>query len=131
NGFVPTWRPIREGSSLLSRGRGRHGRGQLKVVAIHKREIAPMKYTITLALFLFLSLTIILTAPVKAREGQSPEPYNYTSFHGEHLTLYPYPGQKVALLVPSPDLDEATLYRIVGTFDAAYDYYHSATGREP
>ena len=90
-----------------------------------------MKHTITLALFLFLSLTIILTAPVKAREGQFPEPYSYTSFHGEHLTLYPYPGQKVALLVPSPDLDEATLYRIVYTFDAAYDYYHSATGREP
>lgn len=66
-----------------------------------------------------------------AQEAGSPEPYTYVSFMGETLTLYPYTGRNVALLVPSPDLDKATLGRIVEAFDAAYDYYRRATGREP
>lgn len=90
-----------------------------------------MKRTTILASFVIVMALICVMAPIHAQESLAPEPYSYTSFEGAHLTLYPYPGRNVALLVPSPDLDETVLNRIVITFDAAYDYYRDATGREP
>jgi PKD repeat protein len=56
---------------------------------------------------------------------------SYTTFNGQHLSLYPYEGTHIALLVPSSDLDLATLQRIVSVLDAAYSYYQQANNREP
>ena len=82
--------------------------------------------------YLLLLLTVLLpifdAPPVWA---QSPQPYSYTSINGTVLTLYPYPGRNIALLVPSPTLDRPTLTTIVDVFDQVYDYYRQTTGRDP
>ena len=74
-------------------------------------------------------MTLCLTLP-EAVSAQ-PKPYQYRTFEDQSITLYPYTGQNIALLVPSPNLNEATLTQIVTVFDAAYDYYEQTTGREP
>lgn len=98
-------------------------------------QIANMETTVRRAIraasFIALIACVCVAPRAMAQEADSPEPYTYVSFLGETPTLYPYTGRNVALLVPSPDLDQATLGRIVEAFDAAYDYYHRATGREP
>lgn len=66
-----------------------------------------------------------------AVSAQTPQSFEYRATQGQTITLYPYTGQKIALLVPSPNLDNATLSQIVTVFDAAYDYYAQATGRDP
>lgn len=60
-----------------------------------------------------------------------PVPYEYVSFDGDTYTLYPYVSEHIALLVPSANLDEETLYKIVQALDSGYEYYSNATGRHP
>jgi len=57
--------------------------------------------------------------------------YMYTTFQGDTIELYPYEGRNIALLVPSPTLNDEVLERIINVFDDAYDYYAQVTGREP
>lgn len=70
-------------------------------------------------------------SPPSSYEVTQGIPYTYTTFDGDAITLYPYAGRNIALLVPSPGLDGATIEQIVTVFDAAYDYYKQTTGREP
>jgi len=60
-----------------------------------------------------------------------PPPYEYTSFDGQKLLLYPYAGTHVVLLVTEKYYDQAVLTKITQAVDRAYDYYMQATGREP
>ena len=98
------------------------------------------------ALSLFLALSalfspaVVLAEPtgnvylplIQAAQAQAaPEPIDYESFDGLNLTLYPYQGEHVALLVPSPTLDASVLAQIAAAFDAAYGFYADATGQEP
>ena len=69
--------------------------------------------------------------PTHTPTNTPPGPIAYRSFDGLNLTLYPFEGTHIALLVPDPSLNHATLRQIVATFDAAYAYYAAATGREP
>lgn len=63
--------------------------------------------------------------------AQAPQPVMYTSINQDYLTLYPVIGRNIVLLAPSPELDPAVLQQMVDTFDRAYDFYKSVTGREP
>jgi len=63
--------------------------------------------------------------------GSSVQPYNYTTFDGDTVTLYPYEGRNIALLVPSPNYNNSTIMQMVNVFDNVYDYYKQITGREP
>jgi hypothetical protein len=55
----------------------------------------------------------------------------YRSIHELDLTLYVYLGEKIALLMPHDDYDDALMNRIVDTFDKAYRFYAESTGKEP
>lgn len=55
----------------------------------------------------------------------------YRSFDGLLLNLYPYFGERVVLLIPDGNPNLYTISQILAKFDAAYDYYHETTGREP
>ena len=69
--------------------------------------------------------------PIIVKNSGTPQSTSYTSFYGDRYTLYPYKGENIALLVKSPAYDGMTIYKIVDTIDAAYEYYALATGREP
>jgi hypothetical protein len=58
-------------------------------------------------------------------------PYEYTTFEGDTISLYPYEGVDTALLVDSPNLNPLTISKIVNTLDGTYAYYKQSTGREP
>jgi hypothetical protein len=62
---------------------------------------------------------------------QTPPAVSYRSIEGDDLTLYAYVGTHVALLAPSPDLDQDVAASIVATLDGVYTYYAQATGRTP
>jgi len=64
-------------------------------------------------------------------ETPQQDPINYKTIYGDIVLLYPYEGEKIALLVASPFLDKLTLTEIVSVFDQAYEYYELCTGREP
>lgn len=58
-------------------------------------------------------------------------PQQYTTFDGQHsLTLTPWQGQHVAVLVPDPRSGEV-MAKIVGALDRAWSYYRATTGRVP
>jgi hypothetical protein len=73
----------------------------------------------------------LVTEGVSQGPGQPTAAVPYQSFNGAALQLYPWRGERVALLTPTADLDPAVMQRIVNSFDRVYDYYHAATGRTP
>jgi lysophospholipase L1-like esterase len=60
-----------------------------------------------------------------------PVQAKYTSFNGETVDRFVWPGRHVALQTVRKDLDPAVMTKLCNTFDKVYDYYHDATGREP
>ncbi len=64
-------------------------------------------------------------------KNPNPTPYTYKSFSSGLLTLYPYKGKNIALLVPSKDYDPSVLDKIITSIDTAYDFYKNATGQDP
>jgi hypothetical protein len=55
----------------------------------------------------------------------------YTSFQGTSYELTPWYGQDVAVLTQSPNLDPATMNKILSAFDSAWNVYHNLTGQIP
>jgi len=56
----------------------------------------------------------------------------YSSFYAGSLDLYPWYGRNIVLLTPTAaDLDSAVIFKIIKTYDEAYDYYKKITGAEP
>ncbi|HEX8546151.1 MAG TPA: PA14 domain-containing protein, partial [Cytophagaceae bacterium] len=58
-------------------------------------------------------------------------PQNYTTFEGVNLSLYKYEGAKTMVLANSNSLDAATMTKWVNAMDGTYNFYESATGRQP
>ncbi len=63
----------------------------------------------------------------------SPRPViSYRKFVGGHVRLQPWPGRRVAVLVPPGSFgDPRIMTRIVLAFDKAWDFYATTTGRQP
>ena len=61
----------------------------------------------------------------------SPTSVAYTSFQGENLTRYVWPGANIAVLTSSGTLDTGVMDKMVTAFDAGYIYYETSTGRKP
>lgn len=74
-----------------------------------------------------LSLLFCITAI----DGNSQAPQSYTGFYGDVFNLYKWEGRKMVFLTQTDALDAAVMSRWIGKVDDAYDYYESATGREP
>lgn len=90
---------------------------------------ATQRYSLrTIAILIMVLCSILLALTV---QGQSPEPISYTSFEGDILTLYPYSGEHVAILVPNLSYDESVLNNMVFVYDDAYSFYQQATGKQP
>ena len=60
-----------------------------------------------------------------------PTAVSYTSFKGGTYQLWAWPGTHVAILTPDADLCGATMRDLIAAYDAAYELYTDATGREP
>lgn len=80
-----------------------------------------------------LAALATLAAITVAASETAPEtkPSEYTSFQGEKLKLHAWVGAKVVFLTDKRDLDPAVMAKLCGTFSAVYQYYQSATGRDP
>ena len=79
---------------------------------------ATQRYSLrTIAILIMVLCSILLALTV---QGQSPEPISYTSFEGDILTMYPYSGEHVAILVPNLSYDESVLNNMVSGYDDAY-----------
>jgi len=61
----------------------------------------------------------------------APTAVSYRSFEGETYQLWAWPGTHVAILTPDADRCGATMRDLIATYDAAYELYADATGREP
>lgn len=55
----------------------------------------------------------------------------YYAYDGYLVSLYPWQGQRVALLTSANDLDGDVMEDILNRIDAAYDVYATITGRIP
>ncbi len=55
----------------------------------------------------------------------------YVTFKGATLTLYPWIGNKVAVLTSGNNLDTPTMNSILAALDSAYGIYEQITGSEP
>ncbi|KQQ14138.1 hemolysin [Methylobacterium sp. Leaf123] len=55
----------------------------------------------------------------------------YFVYDGYLVSLYPWMGQRVALLTSAKDLDGDVMQDILNRIDAAYDVYHAITGQAP
>lgn len=66
-----------------------------------------------------------------ARFAPAQTPVMYTSFNKQALTLYEWPGSKIAFLTASSQLDAGTMTALVTTFDGVHAFYASVTGRLP
>jgi hypothetical protein len=88
--------------------------------------------------------TSVITLRVQARRESaakslsitidiSPGPViSYRTFAGGRVTLRPWPGRRVAVLVrPGSFGDRRIMTRIVLAFDEAWDFYAAMTGRQP
>ena len=78
-----------------------------------------------------LPLLLLLCAPLLAQKTKPGAPTPYTSFDGEHLTLYAWAGAKTAVLTASSALDPDTMQKLVSATDRAYQFYADQTGRLP
>ena len=77
-------------------------------------------------------LAIALLLPsLHAQKPKPAAPTPYTTFNGEHLTLYAWPGAKTAVLTASPALDPDTMQKLVSATDRAFAFYADQTGRVP
>lgn len=55
----------------------------------------------------------------------------YAAYDGYLVSLYPWQGQRVALLTAADDLDGEVVEDILNRIDAAYDVYRALTGQAP
>jgi hypothetical protein len=55
----------------------------------------------------------------------------YTTQQGASLNLYAWPGQKMAILTTSNELDVPTMRKYLTAADGTYNYYADAVGQEP
>ncbi|MBD8905749.1 calcium-binding protein [Methylorubrum zatmanii] len=55
----------------------------------------------------------------------------YYAYDGYLVSLFPWQGQRVALLTEASDLDGDVMEAILGRIDAAYDVYAKITGQVP
>ena len=85
----------------------------------------------TIKIIIVLLTLFMISSTFSESVSSKDSAYTYTSFEGTSLSLYPYVGRHIALLVDSPNLDEKTLTTLVDVMDKAYEYYHEITGREP
>jgi uncharacterized protein (TIGR03437 family) len=63
--------------------------------------------------------------------GQPAAPVTYTSQAGQSYTLYPWFGQKVALLTQSGSLDAPAMSATLTALDSAWGIYEQITGGDP
>jgi serralysin len=78
--------------------------------------------------FLIFGIIIFFSVVFKYKTIAS---YQYTSMNGQVFKLYPYSGRNIALLIPSSNLDQTTIEKIITVFDEAFDYYFYITKRLP
>lgn len=88
--------------------------------------------TYNLSVFLKSAVFIVMiySLMVSPQAGAQTE-VEYTSIEGDQLTRYAYVGERIAILVDSPDYAPMVMDEIVAVFDGAYRYYAEATGQEP
>lgn len=68
------------------------------------------------------------SVPVLSAQGA----FQYTTFNGKAVTLTPWEGKNVAVLVsPSREADPIVMSAIVAVLDQAYEFYQQTTGRSP
>lgn len=61
----------------------------------------------------------------------SPYPVTYTSFNNKQYNLYAWEGKTVMLLMRTPGLAPATMFKWAQVMDSSYGYYYAATGQFP
>lgn len=89
----------------------------------HPRRVAFAGATLATS----LAACAAVPGPVAAPETPVP----YTSFTGSARELFPWVGEHVALLTQTRDHDPATMARLLGALDRAYEFCREGTGRQP
>jgi hypothetical protein len=152
SGISPSSGPAAGGTAITIAGTGfvtgatvkiGQGKGAGSVAATQVTVVSPTKITAvtgggaqvgTWPLFVITSGG---TSAVNAKDlftyQISPgPPVTYTTFVNAQDTLTPWVGQNVAILTPlGQSFDTATMSKIIGALDAAWNYYASITGRQP
>jgi serralysin len=80
-------------------------------------------------------LAAVLLCACTSHDPPSPpamgEPTTYVQFSGQPVPRYAWEGRNVVFLTVSAEYDPATMRGLLAGVDAAYDYYASASPRDP
>ena len=83
------------------------------------------------------SIDVVVTSGAESVTSKSagvrvgPFAVGYTTSAGEKLTVYAWPGRKIAYLTRSNALSPSIMRNLLATTDELWDYYASATGHLP
>jgi hypothetical protein len=83
-------------------------------------------------LLLCVGAVVLLAAPAIATAAQPLPAVQYKAFNGHTMTLNPWQGHNVSVLVqPGRSRDPVVMNKMVSALDAAFQYYAATAGKAP